>query len=160
TPDLIDLLCQIGNKNSNAVWEGRMDPGLKPDPRASREVRLKFITQKYVNRGFVPPLSPTLSVHASSNDLLLDSVKHNDLQAALHGLALRADPNLIDPETNMHITILSLISAEPLSASVSNTSEAELSPSSTASIKPPTPATFPLAELLLQNGAEIPGDEP
>lgn len=148
TPDLVELLCQIGNRISNSVWEAKADATQRPNIQSSREARLKFITTKYVQRSFVAPLSPTLSVHASPDELLIDSAKKNDLAGTLHALALQANPNVIDTSTNTNVIILALAAADQIA---SNNSESELSTTQSA-----IPITFPLAELLMQNGGELP----
>lgn len=150
TPDLVELLCQIGNRVANSVWEAKADPALRPGPQSSRESRLKFISAKYVQRAFVAPLSPTLSITYSPDELLLDTVKKGDLAAALYALALHGSANTVDPATGMHVVILALATQTPLSPTLPSTS-------STASSDPTAATTpFPLAELLLQNGGELP----
>lgn len=150
TPDLVELLCQVGNRMANSIWEAKVDVAQRPNVQSSsRESRLKFITAKYVQRAFVAPLSPTLSLHSSPDELLIASAKKNDIAGALYALALRANPNAIDSSTNMHVVTLALAAADPVSA---NSSESELAPAAQA----PIAATFPLAELLMQNGGELP----
>jgi Arf-GAP/SH3 domain/ANK repeat/PH domain-containing protein len=148
TPDLVELLCQIGNRIANSVWEAKADASQRPNAQSSREARLKFITAKYVQRAFVAPLSPTLSTTDSPDELLLDAVKKNDLPGAIYALALHARPDTIDPATNTAAVILAVAAAD----SQSETTESELSPTHSAA----PPITFPLAELILQNGGEIP----
>ena len=159
TPDLVDLICHIGNRVSNSVWEGKLDPSQRPDHRASRETRLKFITAKYVDRQWVVPLSPTLSVYGSPDEALLDAVKKNDLHAALYALALHASPNTRDLATRLHVVYLALQSADPAgsspSLSTSPSPNMELSSSSPVSSQQPTPVTYPVAELIIQNGGEL-----
>ena len=147
TPDLVELLCQIGNKNSNAIWEAKFDVTRRPDPRSSREQRLKFITSKYVDRAFVQPLSPTLSQYASPDESILAAVKNNDLQGTLYALALHGSPNTVDPPTGLHVIFLALQAADPTPIVPEN----ELAAPSTSL----SSVTFPLAELLIQNGGEI-----
>lgn len=159
TPDLVDLICNIGNRASNSVWEGKLDTSQRPDHRASRETRLKFITAKYVNRAYVVPLSPTLSIYASPDEALLDSVNKNDLRGALYALALHASPNTIDPTTRLHVVYSALQAADPATLTSSPNPNMELSPS-TSNSQQLMPVTFPLAELLLQNGGELPSSVP
>lgn len=154
TPDLVDLICNIGNRASNAVWEGKLDSFERPDHRASRETRLRFITSKYVNRTYVIPL-PHTSLFASPDEVLLDAVNKGDVREALYALALHASPNTIDRATQLHVVHLALRAADSASLTSPNTNM-ELSPSSSSSGQPSAP-TFPLAELLLQNGGELPG---
>ncbi|PWW72064.1 ArfGap-domain-containing protein [Tuber magnatum] len=152
TPDLVELLCQVGNKNSNAIWEAKFDAAHRPDPRSSREQRLKFITSKYVDRAFVQPLSSTLSQYASPDESILAAVKINDLQGTLYALALHGSPNTVDPATGLHVVFLALRAADP----VPNVPDNELvAPSANLSS-----LTFPLAELLIQNGGEIASNIP
>jgi len=158
TPDLVDLICNIGNRASNAVWEGKLDPSQRPDHRASRESRLKFITAKYVSRVWVVSLSPTLSVFASPDEALLESVSRNDLRGALYALALHASPNTIDPGTRLHVVYLALQVADP-ALTASPNPNLELSPP-TPSSQQPAPITYPLAELIIQNGGELPSPIP
>ena len=156
TPDLVELLCQVGNRMANSIWEAKVDAAQRPNVHSSsRESRLKFITAKYVQRAFVAPLSPTLSLHSSPDELLIASAKKNDIAGALYALALRANPNAIDSSTNTHVATLALAAADPVSA---NSSESELAPAAAAAAaaQAPIPATFPLAELLMQNGGELP----
>lgn len=134
---------------ANSVWEAKVDVAQRPNVHSSREARLKFITAKYVQRAFVASLSPTLSLHSSPDELLIDSAKRNDIARAVYALALRANSNAIDSSTNTHVALLALAAADPVSA---NSSESELAPATQA----PIATTFPLAELLMQNGGELP----
>lgn len=158
TPDLVDLICSIGNRASNTVWEGKLDPSQRPDHRASRETRLKFITTKYVNRAWVVSLSPTLSVFASPDEVLLESVTKNDLRGALYALALHASPNTIDPATRFHVVHLALQVADP-TLTASPNPNLDLPPP-TPNSQQPAPITYPLAELIIQNGGELPSSIP
>ncbi|KAF4123578.1 Arf-GAP with SH3 domain, ANK repeat and PH domain-containing protein [Geosmithia morbida] len=157
TVDIVELLLLIGNRVSNMVWESKLDQAQKPTAQASREQRLRFITAKYVDRAYVEPISPTLSRYASADETLLAAIKKNEIQQALYALALGANPNVVDKMRGTHAVWLALAAADPAS------------PSPT-----PTPATgpgggaegdskvvpFPVAELLTQNGAEIPATPP
>lgn len=149
TPDLVDLLCQIGNRKSNFIWASKAAPTDHPSPASSRETRLKYINTKYVQRAFVAPIHPTLSPFSSADELLLDACRRNDLLGALYALALNANPNILDPITGKHTILLALGAAD---------ASGPASPSSpTSPTAPITPEkTFPLAELLIQNSAEIP----
>jgi Arf-GAP/SH3 domain/ANK repeat/PH domain-containing protein len=140
-PDLIDLLCHIGNRVSNAIYEATLGPNadFKPTEKSSPETRTRFITAKYVDRSFVeyPSISP--------NDVLLGSLSSGNVSAAYGALASRADPNVVD-ENGISAVSLSLMSLSPPS-----------SPGHSG-ITLRDDATFPLAELLIQNGAELPTD--
>lgn len=167
TPDLIEILLLIGNRVSNMVWEAKLDRFLKPSPHSTREQRLHFITAKYSERTYVQPPLGTQTV----DDHLLTSIKRNDIQNVLHALALRANPNAHDRSRSTHAVFLALAAADPAapgggstvgfshhhSSSTSTLRGGAPSPSSPNS-RPSTPTRkpFAVAELLVQNGAEVP----
>jgi Arf-GAP/SH3 domain/ANK repeat/PH domain-containing protein len=151
TTDIVELLLLVGNRISNMVWEARLDPSLKPGPQASREQRLKFITAKYVERAYVEPISATLSRYATADETLLAAIKKNEIQQVVYALALRANPNVTDKSRNTHSVFLALAAADP-------------APPSPAVVpmraETPKLVAFPVAEMLIQNGAEIPSTLP
>ncbi|KND95202.1 Protein csx2 [Tolypocladium ophioglossoides CBS 100239] len=152
TIDIVELLLLIGNRVSNMVWEAKLDPSQKPSAQATREQRLRFITAKYVDRAFVEPISPTLSRYATADDTLLAATKRNEIQQVLYALALKANPNVVDKMRGTHAVWLALAAADPASPSPT--------PSVTASDQEGKAVSFPVAELLTQNGAEIPASLP
>lgn len=153
TTDIVELLLLVGNRVSNMIWEAKLDPSMKPSPQANRDQRLKFITSKYVDRAYVEPISTTLSRYATAEETLLAAIKKNEVQQVIYALALKASPNTPDRSRGTHPIFLALAAADP--ASPSST------PGATSS-QPSTPRTvpFPIAELLIQNGAEIPATMP
>ena len=161
TPDIVDLLHQVGNRVANMVWEARLDPALKLSPQANREQRLKFITAKYVDRAYVEPISPTLSRYPTPDETLLAAIKKNEIQDVIYALALGANPNVADRSRCTHAVFLALAAVRPASPSPSP------SPNPSSRSSHPTeggttekPVVFPVAELLVQNGAEIPAQMP
>ncbi|EXJ78532.1 hypothetical protein A1O1_08933 [Capronia coronata CBS 617.96] len=145
TVDIVELFMLIGNRISNMVWESLLDKSIKPGPNATRDQRLKFITAKYVERAFVEPVSQ----HGTADDTLLTSIKKHDIQGVLLGLAQRANVNAHDRSRNTHAVFLALAAADPAR------------PVSSHSATPsPGLKAFPMAELLVQNGAEIPIEPP
>ena len=146
TNDIVELLMLIGNRISNMVWEALLDRSLKPNPTATRDQRLKFITAKYVERAFVEPVSQ----YGTADDTLLTSIKKHDIQGVLQSIAQRANVNAHDRSRNTHAVFLALAAADPAR------------PSSSHSETPPPAAVkaFPMAELLVQNSAEIPVELP
>ncbi|KIW98680.1 uncharacterized protein Z519_00341 [Cladophialophora bantiana CBS 173.52] len=145
TNDIVELLMLVGNRISNMVWEARLDRSLKPDPSASRDQRLKFITAKYVERAYVEPVSQ----YGSADDTLLTSIKKHDIHGVLQAVAQRANVNAHDRSRNTHAVFLALTAADP-ARPVSSHSNAP-----SGAVK-----AFPMAELLVQNGAEIPTEPP
>ncbi|KAI5291116.1 hypothetical protein KEM54_006266 [Ascosphaera aggregata] len=161
TIDLVEMIIQIGNRVGNSVWEGHCDPSLKPLPTSSREERLKFITAKYAQRAYVQQLSPTLSRFSTANETLIAAVKKNDIENVLYGIALGADLNATDRSRGTRAFFLALAAADPAAPSPSmrqSSSKASLSVGFQATEQ--RSISFPVAELLVQNGADIPSETP
>lgn len=160
--DIVEVLLQIGNRISNMVWEATLDPNQKPSPQATREQRLRFITAKYVDRAYINPIgSNTQSHYSTSDETLLASVKKNDIQGVLYALALRANPNATDRSRNTHSIFLALAAADPAApAGSAHPSPVSSSNAKTISGGQKTIIAFPVAELLVQNGAVIPSTLP
>lgn len=150
TVDIVELLLLIGNRVSNMVWEAKLDQSLKPGPQATREQRLKFITAKYVDHAYVEPISATLSRYATADETLLAAIKKNEIHQVLYALAIRANPNVVDRMRGTHAVWLALAAADPASPS----------PTPTPAPTDDKAVPFPVAELLTQNGAEIPSTMP
>ncbi|CAI6341610.1 unnamed protein product [Periconia digitata] len=156
TPDTIEVLLKIGNRASNKVWEANLGNTIKPVASSTREQRLHFITAKYSERAYVEPIHPTLSHYGSPDETLLASIKKNEIHNVLYALALRADPNAKDRSRGTHSVFLALAAADPASPSAS------VSPATSPGMRPTTSSnasarkSFPVAELLLQNGADLP----
>lgn len=151
TIDIVEMLLLIGNRVSNMIWEAKLDTSQKLAAQSTREQRLRFITAKYVDRAFVDPISPTLSRYATPDETLLAAIKKNEIQQVLYALALRANPNVVDKMRGTHAVWLALAAADPASPSPIP------GQTSTDSDKQ---VPFPVAELLIQNGAEIPASLP
>ncbi|PHH75202.1 hypothetical protein CDD82_4544 [Ophiocordyceps australis] len=145
TIDIVEVLLLIGNRVSNMIWEARLEPVKKPGPLASREQRLKFITAKYVERAFVGPLPG----QATAEEALLLGIKKNEIQGVLHALALRANPNATDKMRGTHAVWLALAAVDPASPSPSP------APGVGSSDADHKTTPFAVAELLMQNGADI-----
>jgi Arf-GAP/SH3 domain/ANK repeat/PH domain-containing protein len=158
--DIVEVLMRVGNRVSNAVWEGKMERGQKLAPQANREQRLRFISMKYVDRAFVLSIASTLSHYTSPEETLLASVKKNDIAGVMYALALKANVNAHDRSRNTHVVFLALVSADPLSPAAASPAGSPRS-----SIQGPSPQStgrkpFAIAELLIQNGAEVPATLP
>lgn len=150
TQDIVELLLSLGNRVSNMTWEARLDRAQKLSPTANREQRMSFITTKYAQRAYVEPLSASSSHFASADDTLLASIKKNDLQNVYYALALSANPNATDRSRGTHAVFLALAAADPAAPGAASQNSSQASDSSQQR------KSFPLAELLLQNGAELP----
>lgn len=154
--DIVEILLQVGNRVSNMVWEATLDQSQKPTAASTREQRLKFITAKYSERSYVQKLPSSRSRFATADETLLASVKKNDIQGVLYGIALRANVNIGDRSRNTHAVFLALAAADPAPPG-STPSHVSSRPSTATSVKA---MPFPIAELLVQNGAEIPSHPP
>ena len=159
TNDIVELLLLVGNRVSNMVWEANLDRSLKPSPHSNREQRLKFITAKYSDRAYVMPISGAQSRFATPDETLLASIKKNDIQGVLYGIALKANVNACDRSRNTHAVFLALAAADP-AAPASASPSPSVSPNSKTTPSPTRPKAFPVAELLVQNGAEVPTQMP
>lgn len=159
TTDIVEALLQMGNRVSNMIWEGALNASERLTPHSNREQRLQFISRKYVDHAFVTPLSQQSQSHFTTpQELLAASVKTNDAQGAVYGLALGADPNFRDRSRNTHSVFLALAAAAaPMSAASSMPHATSIDHSSDTS---QSPTAFAVAELLLQNGAAIPPELP
>lgn len=150
--DIVEILLQIGNRVSNMIWEATLDQSLKPIASSTREQRLKFITAKYVDRAYVEGLPSPRSRFATPDETLLASIKKNDIQGVLYGIALHANVSVQDRSRSTPAIFLALAATDP--ASPGSTPTTLSARSSTKAIP------FPMAELLVQNGAEIPPQPP
>lgn len=159
--DIVEILLQVGNRVSNMVWESKLDQALKPSPQSTREQRLKFITAKYNDRAYVEPITSTTSQYATADETLLASVKKNDIRGVLYAIASKANVNVGDRSRNTHVVFLALAAADPAApggVSSGVTANPKSTPNSPGS--PKKLLAFPIAELLVQNGAEIPVQKP
>lgn len=151
TPDIVELLLLVGNRVSNMVWEATLDLLLKPSSHATREQRLKFITAKYVDRAYIEPITGSASGSQTPDEMLLSAIKKNEIQKVLHALAHKANPNATDKSRGTHAVFLALAAADPAPPSANSAPQAD------SEVKP---VPFPIAEMLLQNGAELPASMP
>jgi Arf-GAP/SH3 domain/ANK repeat/PH domain-containing protein len=151
--DIVEILLQIGNRVSNMIWEATLDQSVKPSAGSTREQRLRFIAAKYVDRAYVEHLPSQRSRFATPDETLLASIKRNDIQGVLYGIALRANTNVADRSRNTHAVFLALAAADPASPGSTPTTPISSRPA-------PKAIPFPVAELLVQNGADIPPQPP
>jgi Arf-GAP/SH3 domain/ANK repeat/PH domain-containing protein len=155
--DIVEILLQIGNRVSNMIWEATLDQSLKPIASSTREQRLKFITAKYVDRVYVEGVPSPRSRFATPDETLLASVKKNDIQGVLYGIALGGNVNVPDRSRSTPAIFLALAATDPATPGSIPTS----TPTSSLSARSAAKAIpFPIAELLVQNGAEIPPQPP
>jgi Arf-GAP with SH3 domain, ANK repeat and PH domain-containing protein len=157
TNDIVELLLLVGNRVSNMIWEAKLDRSQKLTPQSTREQRLHFITAKYAERAYVQPITTGLSHFATADETLLASIKKNDIQGVLYGIALRGNVNATDRSRGTHAVFLALAAADPAGPS-SAAPPTPVSPNSSATsgAGATMPKAFPIAELLIQNGAEVP----
>ena len=156
--DTVEILLQIGNRISNMVWEANLPEGQKLTTNATRDQRMRYINSKYQSRAYVAPIGSNAQSHYSTPDeTLLASVKKNDIQGVLYALALRANPNAHDRSRNTHSIFLALAAADPATPGASPLP----SPAAKVTNNAQKPVhAFPIAELLIQNGATIPSTLP
>ena len=151
TQDLIELLLRVGNRVSNMIFEANLDQTTKLPPHATRDQRLRFITLKYAERTYVQRFSTSTSKYSSPDECLIASIKTNDLQNILYALGTGANTNATDRSRGAAAVYLALAAADP--ATTSTIAQSSLHNASDSSAARPS---FPIAELLFQNGAEMP----
>jgi Arf-GAP with SH3 domain, ANK repeat and PH domain-containing protein len=105
------------------------------------------------------PISGSQSRFAGPDETLLASIKKNDIQGVLYGIALKANVNACDRSRNTHAVFLALAAADPAAPGSAGTSPA-VSPNSKSTPPGGKPKAFPVAEILVQNGAEVPSQMP
>lgn len=151
TTDIVELLKQVGNTMANDVWEAKLDLIHKPTPQATRDQRLRFITHKYAEKGYVN-LQSFKNFRWTADESLVAATKRNDIRLMLNALASNANPNAVDRSRSTPVLLLALAAVDPapLLSSSSQGHSICSEPSSNAVV------AFPAAELLVQNGAEIP----
>ena len=97
TPDIVALLRAMGNARSNAIWAPNNTRDC-PKHGDNRQLKLKYIQQKYVDRAFVTPLpvSDDNDNNNNNNDpqsLLYDAIDKDDIPRAMYAIALGANVN-------------------------------------------------------------------
>ena len=157
TLDIVELLLLVGNRVSNMIWEAKLDPSQKLTAQSTRDQRLQFITAKYADRAYVQPITAGTSHFSTPDETLLASIKKNDVQGVLYGIALRGNVNATDRSRGTHAVFLALAAADPAAPGSAGPSPA-VSPNSktTSDAATARPKAFPIAELIIQNGAEVP----
>ena len=157
TLDIVELLLLVGNRVSNMIWEAKLDQSQKLTAQSTRDQRLQFITAKYADRAYVQPITAGTSHFSTPDETLLASIKKNDVQGVLYGIALRGNVNATDRSRGTHAVFLALAAADPAAPGSAGPSPA-VSPNSKATSDTATarPKAFPIAELIIQNGAEVP----
>ena len=151
TQDLVELLLRVGNRVSNMIYEANLDQTTKLPPHATRDQRLRFITLKYAERTYVQPFSSSTSRYPTPDECLTASIKTNDLHNILYALGTGANTNATDRSRSTAAVYLALAAADP--ATTSTIAQSSLHKASDTTAARPS---FPIAELLLQNGAEVP----
>ncbi|KAI0244539.1 hypothetical protein L0F63_007315 [Massospora cicadina] len=174
TPDLVALLRRLGNCAFNAFFEARMDENktfvdaqtgftwLKPTPADDRSFKLRFITAKYVGHKFLavdvpaPSLDAQLA-HAIADNLVVPSpltaaifagVLQEQLMPTLQSIKLGGDVDgqLQVARASPLVKIFglhSLVTPLHIALFCHDNSDAEAR------------APYGMAELLLQNGADV-----
>jgi Arf-GAP/SH3 domain/ANK repeat/PH domain-containing protein len=97
-----------------------------------------------------------MSHYANAEETLLASVKKNDIAGVLYALALRANANARDRSRGTHVVFLALAAADPASPSASVSPASSPAPGARPATPQPNRKAFSVAELLLQNGADLP----
>ncbi|KAG0192310.1 hypothetical protein DFQ28_009536 [Apophysomyces sp. BC1034] len=105
--DIIEVLRSIGNARSNAVWDAiEHEDNKKPSANDARDIKLKYIQAKYVERVFVRP-----SEEDSAGELLFKAIDRDDIPSALQAIALGVDVNMSRPIASTGSPRISLLAS-------------------------------------------------
>ncbi|KAG9304459.1 hypothetical protein G9A89_020023 [Geosiphon pyriformis] len=142
-PDWVDIINIVPSSSLGAsIYTKKLPPVPKPSSTDSRAMKQKYITAKYVDRAFVN--FSLVDDNITATDLLFEAVKANDVPGAMQAIALKADVNAarrFEVEEDYRLKtplILALLHIQ--NPTKSDDGEKQL---------------FPMAELLLQNGALV-----
>ncbi|KAI9255915.1 hypothetical protein EDC94DRAFT_565908 [Helicostylum pulchrum] len=175
-PELIELLISTGNAQSNLVWASQYEPSNTADttllarPRSTdcHATKLAFAQAKYISRFFVK------NTTEDANELLFEAIDRDNIQMALYALAVGADVNSYrlnfssSPRTSLFSgpssgtrPMKSFRSSSMKTYTVRYALHYSLlhgryldSEDATARSEKDYPIIFPMAEFLLQNGAD------
>ncbi|KAG0799725.1 hypothetical protein G6F22_002941 [Rhizopus arrhizus] len=98
TAELVQLLKLIGNARFNALWEYNLvgqDRVMKPSSTNAREVKARYVREKYLNKHFL-----RLTNEAPS-DLLFEGILENDVPKILYSIGTGANLHQPFPLDNM-----------------------------------------------------------
>lgn len=147
TPDIVALLRAIGNARANAVWAAGCDESAIKSSD-TREVKLKHIQAKYVERAFTEKLPEDLN----AQQLLFQAIDSDDIPAALYAVAVGANVNGARPASaSPRIYLLSEDEEEELGVSWRESNK----PSSSSRVSHTTAATT--SDTQSTNGIDIEG---
>lgn len=164
SPDIVELLIKTGNRMGNSVLEGNMDAealATKPYLQSTPEQKLKYATAKYNQGAFVQQLAASQLPYSTPEEALVASIKQKNIRNVLYAIALKANLDATDPSSGTSAVFLALSTTDPAPESIAG--RAPMYPATTASLVPPVnvkPVPFPMAELLMQNGATLPAHLP
>lgn len=105
TPSLRAALFAVSNASMNSIWEARIPPNRKLTPEANGKARVKFATEKYVEKQFILELE-------KPNAVLRRAISERDISKICAALASRANPNGMSDD-NEPMIIHALRSALP-----------------------------------------------
>ncbi|CAG8477971.1 8965_t:CDS:2 [Ambispora gerdemannii] len=139
--DWVDIINMLSPSSSNTTTK-KLPLIPKPSNSDSRAIKQKFITAKYVERAYVD--FSLVDDDRTATDLLFEAVKKNDVPGAMQAIALRADVNAarrfeVENDHGLKTPLLLAL------LHIKNSTYSE------KGIK----QLFPMAELLLQNGALV-----
>lgn len=107
TPELVNVMTNIGNTAANSVWESNTKGRTKPNPQSSRDEKENWIKSKYEYKLFLPPL-PYDDVPLGQQ--LMDGVARQNISLVILVLAYCAPEDVnapyapSDQRTALHIS--------------------------------------------------------
>ncbi|KAI9491494.1 hypothetical protein BDB00DRAFT_978205 [Zychaea mexicana] len=92
TPDIVALLRAMGNARSNAIWAANATEGCCAKADDNRQIKLNYIQTKYVDRAFVAAAAAAPTTE-DPQTLLNEAIDTDAIPAAMHAIALGANIN-------------------------------------------------------------------
>ncbi|KAI8092489.1 uncharacterized protein BX664DRAFT_259937 [Halteromyces radiatus] len=161
SPDILALLHSMGNAKSNSVWEATLydtnNNNNKIQPTDRREKKLQYIQAKYVVRSFIQPAT-TDDEKEDVNLCLFKAIDDDDIPQALRAIVLGANvnscrPGLDDDDSDLKIPRYALHVAL-LHGRMRDENNIEDDDDISGTSMEERKRLFPMAEFLLQNGAD------
>ncbi|KAJ3018160.1 hypothetical protein HKX48_003072 [Thoreauomyces humboldtii] len=156
TPELIAMLRTLGNTKVNAIWEADLSQNLKPTARDPRDVKEKFINDKYIGRLFVER-PPTQDPSINPSTILFRSAAERDIIGMMRAISLGVDVNS-QPSDQLPLLLVVLgYPSHPPPVPPRRESSITLSspPSATSPSFPSTQAHLRAAEFVIQHGVNL-----
>lgn len=118
-PDLLDMMCGLGNDFVNSVYEANLpEDRVKPLTSDTRDAKNRYIRDKYDKKLFAKKFVPTTenadetAIKVEMSQLLLAAIKQNDIRKTFELIVQGADLSYQSPECDLRTPAHEAILAE------------------------------------------------